>query len=71
LPAARFLLLDPTLCDALFKGVIKKGQPFPTALDKAELRDKFLARMQAQTRVSRGGYQVRAFEGGAGRRAGR
>lgn len=57
-PSPRHLLLDPLLCDALFKGSIKKGSPYPTTLDKAELRDRVLARMQAQTRVSRGQYMV-------------
>lgn len=53
-PDARTLVLDPTLCDALFKGVVKKGEAYPTTLPKAQLRERFLARNQAQTLVARG-----------------
>lgn len=34
-PDNRTLLLDAALCDALFKGVVKKGEIFPTTLPKA------------------------------------
>lgn len=53
-PDARTLLLDATMCDALFKGIVKKGETFPTTLPKAQLRERFLARMQPQTLVARG-----------------
>jgi hypothetical protein len=33
-PDARMLLLDPVLCDALYKGIIKKGEIFPTHIAK-------------------------------------
>ncbi len=50
------VLLDPLLCDALFKGVIKKGsgESFPTELSRAELPALFLARCTHVRRVSRG-----------------
>uniref|UniRef100_A0A7S3QT49 SUI1 domain-containing protein n=1 Tax=Dunaliella tertiolecta TaxID=3047 RepID=A0A7S3QT49_DUNTE len=46
--------LDVTLCDALFKGIIKKGELFPSHLPKAELRAAFLRRCHPQCRISRG-----------------
>lgn len=57
-PDPRTLVLDATLCDALFKGVIKKGDAYPTTLPKADLKRLFLDRMQPQTRVARGGVAV-------------
>ncbi|KAG2432033.1 hypothetical protein HYH02_013103 [Chlamydomonas schloesseri] len=58
LPDNRTLQLNPLLCDALFKGFIKKGETYPTHLPKAELRDCFMRRMHMQCRLSRGPYQV-------------
>ena len=37
-----FVLLDPVLCDALLKGVVKKGEGYPTELAKGELADAFV-----------------------------
>jgi translation initiation factor 2D len=50
------VLLDPSLCDALFKGVIKKGdgQAYPTEVSRAELPAAFLARCTHVRRVWRG-----------------
>lgn len=33
-PDKKTLVLDPTMCDALFKGLIKRGDTFPTHLPK-------------------------------------
>ncbi|GAX73699.1 hypothetical protein CEUSTIGMA_g1151.t1 [Chlamydomonas eustigma] len=57
-PDPTMIVLDATLCDALFKGLIKKGETYPTHLSKADLRDCFLKRCQAQYRISRGSEQV-------------
>jgi translation initiation factor 2D len=48
------VLLDPLLCDALFKGVIKKGEACPTEVARAELAPAFLARCAHVRRVWRG-----------------
>ncbi|KAF8056147.1 Eif2d [Scenedesmus sp. PABB004] len=53
-PDPTIIMLDPVLCDALFKGVLRKGELFPTHIPKAELRDAFLRRMAPQTCVRRG-----------------
>ncbi|PNW83028.1 hypothetical protein CHLRE_06g303650v5 [Chlamydomonas reinhardtii] len=58
LPDNRTLQLNPLLCDALFKGFIKKGETYPTHLPKSELREAFMRRMHLQCRLSRGAYQV-------------
>eukprot|EP00873_Tetraselmis_striata_P039688 jgi/Tetstr1/459952/TSEL_000458.t1 len=50
--------LDPALCDALFKGVLKKGDPFPTHVASAKLAPAFLRRMLPQQRVARGAKEV-------------
>ncbi|PKU86392.1 eukaryotic translation initiation factor 2D isoform X1 [Dendrobium catenatum] len=47
------VVLDATLCDALFKGTIKKGVMYPTEIQKKDLGATFLNRMQAFHRVSR------------------
>ncbi|XP_020585725.1 eukaryotic translation initiation factor 2D [Phalaenopsis equestris] len=47
------VILDATLCDALFKGSIKKGVMYPTEIQKKELGATFLNRMQAFHRVCR------------------
>ena len=52
------IMLDPYLCDALFKGVLKKGDAFPTHLPKRDVADAFLKRMLPQQRLSRGPLQV-------------
>lgn len=52
------IILDALLCDALFKGLIKKGEPFPTHIAKASLRESFLKRCIAQTRIIRGSEVV-------------
>ncbi|KAF9587127.1 hypothetical protein IFM89_039644 [Coptis chinensis] len=48
------VVLDATLCDALFKGTIKKGSSYPTEVHKKDLSTAFLSRMQAHHRVTRG-----------------
>ncbi|KAF6250354.1 hypothetical protein COO60DRAFT_1576296 [Scenedesmus sp. NREL 46B-D3] len=57
-PDNRTLLLDALLCDALYKGLIKKGQLYPTHIAKADLREAFLRRLQPQTCISRGQQHV-------------
>ena len=49
------VVLDAILCDALFKGAIKKGSTYPTAIHKKELGHTFVNRMQAHHVVTRGG----------------
>ncbi|XP_026392114.1 uncharacterized protein LOC113287548 isoform X2 [Papaver somniferum] len=49
------VVLDATLCDALFKGTIKKGSTYPTEIHKKDLGADFLSRMQPHHRVTRGG----------------
>lgn len=48
------VVLDATLCDALYKGTIKKGLTYPTEIHKKDLGGTFLNRMQVHHRVSRG-----------------
>ncbi|KAI3874886.1 hypothetical protein MKW98_019459 [Papaver atlanticum] len=48
------VVLDATLCDALFKGTIKKGSTYPTEIHKKDLGAAFLSRMQPHHRVTRG-----------------
>nr|CAD1825259.1 unnamed protein product [Ananas comosus var. bracteatus] len=48
------VVLDATLCDALFKGTIKKGSTYPTEIHKKDLGSAFLNRMQVHFRVARG-----------------
>lgn len=52
------VVLDAILCDALFKGAIKKGSAYPTEIHKKDLGQTFINRMQAHHRVSRGGDSV-------------
>ncbi|KAG5233090.1 eukaryotic translation initiation factor [Salix suchowensis] len=52
------VVLDPTLCDALFKGAIKKGSAYPTEIHKNDLGSKFVSRMQAHHIVTRGSESV-------------
>uniref|UniRef100_A0A6N2MEW4 SUI1 domain-containing protein n=1 Tax=Salix viminalis TaxID=40686 RepID=A0A6N2MEW4_SALVM len=52
------VVLDPTLCDALFKGAIKKGSAYPTEIHKKDLGSTFVSRMQAHHIVTRGSESV-------------
>lgn len=52
------VMLNATLCDALYKGTVKKGSTYPTEILKAELGAAFVSRMQANHRVVRGGNSV-------------
>lgn len=52
------LVLDAILCDALFKGAIKKGSAYPTEIHKKDLGPTFIGRMQAHHQVSRGSDSV-------------
>lgn len=49
------VVLDAILCDALFKGTVKKGSTYPTEIHKKDLGSTFVNRMQPHYRVSRGG----------------
>lgn len=48
------VVLDALLCDALYKGTIKKGTSYPTEIHKKDLGATFVGRMQAHYKVSRG-----------------
>ncbi|GAQ79177.1 eukaryotic translation initiation factor SUI1 family protein [Klebsormidium nitens] len=48
------IVLDAPLCDALYKGKVKKGDTYPSEVPKANVGREFLARFQAHHRVSRG-----------------
>ncbi|KAL9262441.1 Eukaryotic translation initiation factor 2D-like protein [Drosera capensis] len=48
------VILDPILCDALYKGATKKGSTYPTEIHKKDLGSTFLNRMQAHHQVIRG-----------------
>jgi translation initiation factor 2D len=52
------VILDVTLCDALYKGAIKKGSAYPTEIHKKDLGSTFLNRMQVHHKVSRGTQEV-------------
>ncbi|KAJ4844518.1 hypothetical protein Tsubulata_051548 [Turnera subulata] len=52
------VVLDPILCDALFKGAIKKGSAYPTEIHKKDLGSAFVSRMQAHHIVTRGSDSV-------------
>ncbi|XP_062219334.1 uncharacterized protein LOC133919095 [Phragmites australis] len=52
------VILDSTLCDALYKGAIKKGSAYPTEIHKKDMGSTFLNRMQVHHRVSRGNEVV-------------
>lgn len=51
-------VLDATLCDALFKGAIKKGTTYPTEIHKKDIGSTFINRMQAHHVVTRGSESV-------------
>ncbi|XP_077231685.1 eukaryotic translation initiation factor SUI1 family protein isoform X2 [Tasmannia lanceolata] len=48
------VVLDAILCDALYKGTVKKGSSYPTTIHKKDLGATFLSRMQIHHRVTRG-----------------
>lgn len=48
------VVLDAILCDALFKGAIKKGSTYPSEIHKKDLAPTFINRMQAHHQVTRG-----------------
>ena len=50
--------LDATLCDCLFKGVIKKDETWPTECSLAQVYDMFLKQFLPQTTIARGGKKV-------------
>ncbi|KAJ1409686.1 SWIB/MDM2 domain superfamily [Sesbania bispinosa] len=52
------VVLDATLCDALFKGAIKKGTTYPTEIHKKDLGATFVGRMQPHHVVTRGNESV-------------
>lgn len=52
------VILDVILCDALFKGAIKKGSMYPTEIHKKDVGQTFINRMQAHIRVTRGSDSV-------------
>eukprot|EP00252_Welwitschia_mirabilis_P013666 TRINITY_DN3005_c0_g1_i2.p1 TRINITY_DN3005_c0_g1~~TRINITY_DN3005_c0_g1_i2.p1 ORF type:complete len:487 (+),score=96.24 TRINITY_DN3005_c0_g1_i2:242-1702(+) len=52
------VVLDAILCDALFKGTVKKGSSYPTEIHKKDLGSTFLNRMQPHHRVTRGNETV-------------
>ncbi|PIN11625.1 Filamentous baseplate protein Ligatin, contains PUA domain [Handroanthus impetiginosus] len=52
------VVLDAALCDALFKGAIKKGSMYPTEIHKKDIAQTFINRMQAHHLVTRGGDSV-------------
>uniref|UniRef100_A0A1J3IAG1 Eukaryotic translation initiation factor 2D n=1 Tax=Noccaea caerulescens TaxID=107243 RepID=A0A1J3IAG1_NOCCA len=49
------VVLDPVLCDALFKGAIKKGSAYPSEIHKKDVGSTFVGRMQPNHVVMRGG----------------
>ncbi|GMH37190.1 hypothetical protein BSKO_05063 [Bryopsis sp. KO-2023] len=57
-PTRQHIVLDPTLCDALFKGLIKKTEIYPTHVKKSELRDFMLRRMSKQFKITRDGKEL-------------
>ncbi|KAK2968931.1 hypothetical protein RJ640_013462 [Escallonia rubra] len=52
------VVLDAILCDALFKGAIKKGSSYPTEIHKKDLGPTFIHRMQAHHVVTRGNESI-------------
>lgn len=52
------VVLDAILCDALFKGAIKKGSTYPTEIHKKDLGSAFINRMQPHHVVTRGSESV-------------
>ena len=58
LDAGKSVTLDPQLCDALFKGVLRKGDAFPTHMSKSDVTKAWLNRFHPQTAVVRGGTRI-------------
>lgn len=52
------VILDATLCDALYKGAVKKGSAYPSEIHKKDLGSTFINRMQIHHRVARGNEVV-------------
>ncbi|CAI5492694.1 unnamed protein product [Closterium sp. Naga37s-1] len=52
------VILDAPLCDALYKGAIKKGAAYPTECHKRDVGPTIVKRMQAHHRVERAGKSV-------------
>lgn len=52
------VVLDAILCDALYKGAIKKGTSYPTEIHKKDLGSTFVGRMQPHHVVLRGDDSV-------------
>lgn len=52
------VVLDAILCDALFKGAIKKGSTYPTEIHKKDVGSAFISRMQAHHVVTRGSESI-------------
>lgn len=52
------VVLDAILCDALFKGAIKKGSMYPSEIHKKDLGSTFISRMQPHHIVTRGSDSV-------------
>ncbi|XP_042463097.1 eukaryotic translation initiation factor 2D-like isoform X1 [Zingiber officinale] len=48
------VILDATLCDALYKGTVKKGSTYPTEIHKKDLGATFLSRMQVHHKILKG-----------------
>ena len=53
-----WVVLDAVLCDALYKGAVKKGTLYPTQIHKKEVGPTLSRRMQAHHQVTRGGKVV-------------
>ncbi|KAL5714678.1 hypothetical protein ACHQM5_016607 [Ranunculus cassubicifolius] len=52
------VILDAILCEAIFKGAIKKGSTYPTEIHKKDLGPAFVGRMQAHHSVTRGNETI-------------
>ncbi|XP_057456977.1 uncharacterized protein LOC130747933 isoform X2 [Lotus japonicus] len=52
------VVLDAILCDALFKGAIKKGTAYPSQIHKKDIGSTFVSRMQPHHVVTRGNESV-------------
>jgi translation initiation factor 2D len=48
------VVLDAILCDALYKGAIKKGAAYPSEIYKRDIAPTFIGRMQIHHHVARG-----------------
>lgn len=49
------VILNAVLCDALYKGAVKKGSAYPSEIHKKDLGATFLKRMQVHHSVTRKG----------------